>query len=136
GVDCASVAVPTPQHHSVTRDLLLAGVDVLVEKPLTTTIEDGKALVELAVRGGRVLQVGHLERFNPAMRALGGRLTEPRFIECQRLAQFGERGTDVDVVLDLMIHDLHLIPSLVPSPVAAIQAGRVPPRTPAARPAP
>jgi len=129
-VDCASVAVPTPQHHSVTRDLLVAGVDVLVEKPLTTTIEDGKALVELAVRGGRVLQVGHLERFNPAMRALGGRVTEPRFIECQRLAQFGERGTDVDVVLDLMIHDLDLILSMVPSPVRAIEAVGVPVLTP------
>ena len=68
-------------------------------------------LLELAVRGGRVLQVGHLERFNPAIRALGGRVTQPRFIECQRLAQFGERGTDVDVVLDLMIHDLDVDPA-------------------------
>ena len=129
-VDCASVAVPTPSHHPVARDLLEAGVDVLVEKPLTTTIEDGKSLLELAVRGGRVLQVGHLERFNPAMRALGGRLNEPRFIECQRLAQFGERGTDVDVVLDLMIHDLDLILSMVTSPVRAVEAVGVPVLTP------
>src|SRR4029453_13571949 len=102
----------------------------LVEKPLTTSVEEGKALLELAVRGGRGLQVGHLERFNPAMRALGGRVTEPRFIECQRLAQFGERGTDVDVVLDLMIHDLDLILTMVTSPVRAVEAVGVPVLTP------
>jgi predicted dehydrogenase len=129
-VDCASVAVPTPAHFEVARDLLEAGIDVLVEKPLTTSVEEGKALLELAVRGGRVLQVGHLERFNPAMRALGGRVTEPRFIECQRLAQFGERGTDVDVVLDLMIHDLDLILTMVTSPVRAVEAVGVPVLTP------
>jgi len=129
-VDCASVSVPTPSHYPVARDLLGAGIDVLVEKPLTTSVDDGKALLELAVRGGRVLQVGHLERFNPAMRALGGRLTEPRFIECQRLAQFGERGTDVDVVLDLMIHDLDLILMMVNSPVRAVEAVGVPVLTP------
>jgi predicted dehydrogenase len=129
-IDCASVAVPTPRHYAVARDLLEAGVDVLVEKPLTTSVEEGKGLLELAVRGGRVLQVGHLERFNPAMRALGGRVTEPRFIECQRLAQFGERGTDVDVVLDLMIHDLDLILTMVTSPVRAVEAVGVPVLTP------
>jgi predicted dehydrogenase len=129
-VDCASVAVPTPRHFEVARDLLSAGVDVLVEKPLTTSVEEGKTLLELAVRGGRVLQVGHLERFNPAMRALGGRVTEPRFIECQRLAQFGERGTDVDVVLDLMIHDLDLVLTMVTSPVRAVEAVGVPVLTP------
>ncbi len=129
-VDCASVAVPTPAHYPVARDLLEAGIDVLVEKPLTTSVEQGKTLLELAVRGSRVLQVGHLERFNPAMRALGGRVTEPRFIECQRLAQFGERGTDVDVVLDLMIHDLDLILTMVTSPVRAVEAVGVPVLTP------
>ncbi len=125
-VDCASVAVPTPLHHDVARDLMLGGIDVLVEKPLTTTVEDGKSLVEFAVRGGRVLQVGHLERFNPAMRALKGRVTQPRFIECQRLASFTERGTDVDVVLDLMIHDLDLILTMVPSSLRAVEAVGVP----------
>ena len=129
-VDCASVAVPTAAHFEVARDLLGAGIDVLVEKPLTTSVEEGKGLLELAVRGGRVLQVGHLERFNPAMRALGGRVIEPRFIECQRLAQFGERGTDVDVVLDLMIHDLDLILTMVKSPVRAVEAVGVPVLTP------
>lgn len=129
-VDCASVAVPTPSHYRVARDLLESGIDVLVEKPLTTSVDEGKALLELAVRGGRVLQVGHLERFNPAIRALGGRVTEPRFIECQRLAQFGERGIDVDVVLDLMIHDLDLILTMVASPVRAVEAVGVPVLTP------
>jgi len=125
-IDCASVVVPTQQHGAVAHDLLAAGVDVLVEKPLTTTIEEGKSLVEAAVRGGRVLQVGHLERFNPALRALEGLLSQPRFIECVRLSPFIERGTDVDVVLDLMIHDLDVILSMVPSPVRAIEAVGVP----------
>jgi predicted dehydrogenase len=129
-VECASVAVPTPSHYAVARDLLSAGIDVLVEKPLTTSVDEGKALLELAVRGGRVLQVGHLERFNPAIRALGDRVTEPRFIECQRLAQFGERGTDVDVVLDLMIHDLDLVLTMVKSPVRSVEAVGVPVLTP------
>ena len=125
-IDCASVAVPTPLHHAVAADLLEAGVDVLVEKPLTTTVEEGKALLELAVRGERVLQVGHLERFNPAIRALDGVLRDPRFIECHRLAPFSERGTDVDVVLDLMIHDLDVILSMMPSALRSVEAVGVP----------
>src|SRR5438128_2978738 len=125
-VDCASVAVPTQQHFEVARDLLAAGIDVLVEKPVTTTVEEAKALVELAVRGQRVFQVGHLERFNPAVLALEGLVTQPRFIECHRLATFSERGTDVDVVLDLMIHDLDVILSIVPSTVVAVEAVGVP----------
>jgi predicted dehydrogenase len=129
-IDCASVAVPTAHHHAVARGLLEAGIDVLVEKPLATTIEDGKALVELAARGARVLQVGHLERFNPALIALEGLLTRPRFIECHRLAPFSERGTDVDVVLDLMIHDLDVILSMTGSPVRSVEAVGVPVLTP------
>jgi predicted dehydrogenase len=125
-VDCASVAVPTQFHHAVARDLLEGGVDVLVEKPLTSTLEEGKQLVELAVRGGRVLQVGHLERFNPAFVALDGVVHQPRFIECHRLAPFTERGTDVDVILDLMIHDLDVILSMVPSAVRSVEAVGVP----------
>jgi predicted dehydrogenase len=125
-IDCASVAVPTQQHHAVARDLLQAGVDVLVEKPLATTIEEGKALVELAARGARVLQVGHLERFNPALLALEGILTQPRFIECHRLAPFSERGTDVDVVLDLMIHDLDVILSMTGGATCSVEAVGVP----------
>ena len=125
-IDCASVAVPTHLHHAVAGDLLDAGVDVLVEKPLTTTVAEGKALLELAVRHGRVLQVGHLERFNPAIRALDGVVREPRFIECHRLAPFSERGTDVDVVLDLMIHDLDVILSMMPSAQRSVEAVGVP----------
>jgi predicted dehydrogenase len=125
-IDCASVAVPTNRHYQVARDLLEAGIDVLVEKPVTTTVEEAKALVELAVRGGRVLQVGHLERFNPAVLALEGLLTQPRFIECHRLAPFTERGTDVDVVTDLMIHDLDVILSMVPSALRSVEAVGVP----------
>src|SRR3989442_12886624 len=138
-VDCASVAVPTQHHFEVARDLLAAGVDVLVEKPVTTTVEEAKALVEFAVRGERVFQVGHLERFNPAVLALEGLVTQPRFIECHRLALFTERGTDVDVVLDLMIHDLDVILSIVQSPLPSVEAGGgpgLPPpgRLPDARP--
>jgi predicted dehydrogenase len=125
-VDCASVAVPTNRHYDVARDLLDAGIDVLVEKPLTTTVEEAKALVELAVRRGRILQAGHLERFNPAVLALDGLVTQPRFIECHRLAPFTERGTDVDVVLDLMIHDLDVILSMVPSALRSVEAVGVP----------
>jgi predicted dehydrogenase len=131
-IDCASVAVPTQAHHAVALGLLEAGIDVLVEKPLTATIPEGKVLVELAARGGRVLQVGHLERFNPAIRALDGIVAEPRFIECHRLAPFTERGTDVDVVLDLMIHDLDVILSMVPYPVRSVEAVGVPVLTPSA----
>ncbi len=125
-VDCASVVVPTQYHHAVARDLLDADIDVLVEKPLTETIQEGKALIELAMRRARVLQVGHLERFNPALVALDGMVTEPRFIECHRLAPFSERGTDVDVVLDLMIHDLDVILSIVRSAVRSVEAVGVP----------
>jgi len=125
-VDCASVAVPTHLHHAVASELLEAGIDVLVEKPLATTIEEGQALVDLAARGHRVLQVGHLERFNPALLALDGVITQPRFIECHRLAPFSERGTDVDVVLDLMIHDLDLILSMTGSTLRSVEAVGVP----------
>jgi predicted dehydrogenase len=125
-IDCASVSVPTRHHHAVATDLMQAGIDVLVEKPLTSTVEEGRALVELAVRTERILQVGHLERFNPAVLALDGLVTQPRFIECHRLAPFTERGTDVDVVLDLMIHDLDVILSMVPSEVRAVEAVGVP----------
>ena len=125
-VDCATVSVPTQQHHAVARRLLEAGIDVLVEKPLSATVEEGKSLVELAAGAGRVLQVGHLERFNPVVLALEGLVTQPRFIECHRLAPFTERGTDVDVVLDLMIHDLDVILSMVPSPLRSVEAVGVP----------
>ncbi|MGE0826606.1 MAG: Gfo/Idh/MocA family protein [Candidatus Binatia bacterium] len=125
-IDCVSVAVPTQFHHEVTRDCLAHGIDVLVEKPLTATAAEGRALVHLAEQHKCILQVGHLERFNPALRSLTGILTSPRFIECNRVAPFVERGTDVDVVRDLMIHDLDVILSLVRSPVTSIEAFGVP----------
>jgi predicted dehydrogenase len=125
-VDCASVVVPTPLHRDVGTGLLEAGIDVLVEKPIAATLEEARALVRVAEERGRILQVGHLERFNPAMRAVAEVLTRPRFIECHRLAPFVERGTDVDVVLDLMIHDLDVILSMMTSPVAAVEAVGVP----------
>ena len=125
-IECVSIAVPTQLHHTIARDFLAQGVDVLVEKPLTATGAEGRELVELAARAGRILQVGHLERFNPALRSLSGILTTPRFIECQRVAPFVERGTDVDVVRDLMIHDLDVILSVVRSEPSSIEAFGVP----------
>lgn len=125
-VDCVSIAVPTQLHYPITRDFLTHGIDVLVEKPLTATAAEGRELVDLASRGGRIFQVGHLERFNPALRSLRKLLTSPRFIECHRVAPFVERGTDVDVIRDLMIHDLDVILSLVHAPVVSVEAFGVP----------
>jgi predicted dehydrogenase len=125
-VKAVSVAVPTALHHRVAADFLRRGIDVLVEKPMTANLADGRELVELAAANGSILQVGHLERFNPAIRRLEGVIKEPKFIECHRLAPFVERGTDVDVVLDLMIHDIDVITSLVRSPVERVEAVGVP----------
>ena len=121
-VDAVSIVTPTPQHYTIARDFLEAGAHVLVEKPMTTTIAEGERLIEVARRARRVLQVGHLERFNAAVQALQPILTVPRFLESARLAPFKHRGTDVNVVLDLMIHDIDLILSIVGSPVTAIDA--------------
>ena len=125
-VRCVSIAVPTRLHYAVSRDFLAAGIDVLVEKPMAASLEEGSELVTLAREKALVLQVGHLERFNPAIRRLEGVIREPRFVECHRLAPFVERGTDVDVVLDLMIHDIDVIASLVRSPVERVEAVGVP----------
>ena len=125
-VRCVSIAVPTRLHYEVVRDFLGAGIDVLVEKPMTATLEEGRRLVALAREKGLMLQVGHLERFNPAIRALETVIREPKFVECHRLAPFVERGTDVDVVLDLMIHDIDVIASLVRAPVERVEAVGVP----------
>ena len=121
-VQCVSIAVPTRFHYRVARDFIEAGIDVLVEKPLTADIAEARELVEAAKAKGVILQVGHLERFNPAIRRLEGIIREPKFVECHRLAPFVERGTDVDVVLDLMIHDIDIIASLVRSPVERVEA--------------
>jgi predicted dehydrogenase len=121
-VDAVSIVTPTPQHFAVAKQFLEAGAHVLVEKPMTATVEEGVELIEVAARAGRILQVGHLERFNAAVQALQPILTVPRFIESARLAPFKHRGTDVDVVLDLMIHDIDLILSIVRSAVVAVDA--------------
>jgi predicted dehydrogenase len=125
-VQCVSIVVPTRFHYRVARDFIEAGIDILVEKPLTADIAEARALVEAAKARNVILQVGHLERFNPAIRRLEGIIREPKFVECHRLAPFVERGTDVDVVLDLMIHDIDIIASLVRSPVQRVEAVGVP----------
>lgn len=125
-VDVASVATPTHSHFEVAHALLSAGIHVLVEKPLTRTIEEADALVAAAEAKGLELRVGHLERFNPALVAVRDRIVAPRFMECHRLAPFKPRSTDVDVVLDLMIHDLDIILSLVDAPVTEVRANGVP----------
>jgi len=108
-IDLASVAAPGIHHHAIASELLRSGVDVLVEKPMAATLAEARDLKAIAEHGGRILQVGHLERFNPAIVRLRSILKAPRFVECHRLAPFTERGTDVDVVLDLMVHDLDVI---------------------------
>jgi predicted dehydrogenase len=121
-IDAVSLAVPTPLHHSIGRELLDRGVHVLIEKPIATTVAEARELVDLAKARGCVLQVGHLERFNPAIIAAAGRLKTPRFVESHRLAPFKQRGTDVSVVLDLMIHDIDLIQELVGTEIESIDA--------------
>jgi len=124
-VDVATVAVPTHVHAEVAQTLLGAGIHLLIEKPLTTSLDEADRVVAAAVQNGLVLRVGHLERFNPALVAVRDRIVAPRFMECHRLAPFKPRGTDVDVVLDIMIHDLDIILSLVDSPVAEVRANGV-----------
>jgi predicted dehydrogenase len=121
-VDAISIAVPTPLHHAIGCEALRRGVHVLMEKPIATTVAEARELVELAAQHRCVLQVGHLERFNPAIVAAVERLGRPRFVESHRLAPFKQRGTDVSVVLDLMIHDIDLIQELVGEPIESIDA--------------
>lgn len=125
-VDAVSIAVPTSLHHEVGKACLEAGVDVMMEKPITTTLTEADDLIKLAHAGGRILQVGHLERFNPAVLAMQPLLTHPLFIEAHRIAVFKERGTDVDVVLDLMIHDIDIILSIVQAPIVSILTAGTP----------
>lgn len=125
-VDAVSIAVPTGFHHAVARDFLAAGVDVLIEKPICATVEEADELVALAQKNNLVFQVGFVERFNPVVMALEQVLTRPVFIEVHRLHPFFERGTDVDVILDLMIHDLDIILKFVTSPLTNVEAVGVP----------
>ena len=125
-VQAASVAVPTVHHLQVARALMEAGIDVLIEKPLATSLAEADELIELAQRLGRIGQVGHLERFNSAVRATLPLITQPMFFEVHRLSVFTPRSLDVDVVLDLMIHDLDIVLSFVNSPVTEIRAVGLP----------
>lgn len=124
--DAVSVVVPTPLHYTISRDFLENDVDVLIEKPMTVSLDEADELIGIANSRGRIIQVGHLERFNPAVQAMREIIDRPLFIESHRLHMFKERGTDVDVVLDLMIHDIDIILSLVKSPVKSIHAVGVP----------
>jgi predicted dehydrogenase len=125
-VDAASVAVPTVDHHRLARELLEAGRDVLVEKPMTATLAEADDLLRLARDEHRILQVGHVERFNPAVAVLAAHVSRPRFIEVHRLASFSPRSLDIDVVLDLMIHDLDIVLSLEASDPVQVDAVGVP----------
>ena len=121
-VDAVSVVTPTPAHFGIADAFLESGAHVLVEKPITETPEQARALIARAKDRKRVLQVGHLERFNSAILAAEPYLSTPRFVECQRMAPYKERGTDVNVVLDLMIHDIDLVQSLARSEIVSIDA--------------
>jgi predicted dehydrogenase len=121
-VDALSIVTPTTSHYSVALDCLKSGKDILIEKPITVTIEDADELVAESKNKDCIIQVGHLERFNPAMLAVSEMVKEPLFIESERLSPFLGRGTDVDVTLDLMIHDIDIILSLTGLPVKGIRA--------------
>ena len=121
-VDAVSIAVPTGGHYKVAREFLAAGVDVLIEKPICATLEEADELIALAKKKNLILQVGFVERFNPAIMALENVIEKPMFIEAHRLHPFFERGTDVDVILDLMIHDLDIILKFVNSPLTCVEA--------------
>ena len=121
-VDAVSIVVPTSLHHKVSRDFLNAGAHVLVEKPITVTVEEADDLIAIAKQNNLILQVGHLERFNPAVSGLEKMTDKPLFIESHRLSPFNPRANDVSVVLDLMIHDIDIILALVDSEVVRIDA--------------
>lgn len=131
-VDAVSLAVPTVDHARIALDLLENGIDVLVEKPISSTAEEARMLIDLAARNNRVLQVGHVERFNPVVTLARQAATRPQFFEIHRLAAFSPRSLDIDVVLDLMIHDIDIVLSLVPSPVKEVRAVGIPVLSPRA----
>ena len=125
-VECAVVATPTSSHASIAAELLAAGCDVMIEKPVTTTPDEARELQRIAAASGKIIQVGHVERYNPAITAMVEHITEPRFIQAERLGVFVPRSLDVDVLLDLMIHDLNLVLSLFGREVVSVQAVGVP----------
>jgi predicted dehydrogenase len=125
-IKAASIAVPTVHHLSAARQLMQGGIDVLIEKPLASSLAEADELIEMAKKSRRIAQVGHLERFNPAVRATVPLVTRPMFFEIHRLSVFTPRSLDVDVVLDLMIHDLDAVLSFVHSPIREIRAAGLP----------
>jgi len=125
-VDAVSLAVPTTEHARVGVELLQNGIDLLVEKPLASNLDEARQLIDTAARHGRILQTGHVERFNPVVTAAIEAATEPQFFEIHRLAAFSPRSLDIDVVLDLMIHDLDIVLHLVQSPVSEVRAVGIP----------
>ena len=129
-VDAVTIVVPTPAHFAVAREVLGRGIHALIEKPIATTLEEADEMLALARANGAVVQTGHVERFNQAIRAALPYVDAPRFIESDRLAPFNPRGADVAVVLDLMIHDIDLVHTLVGGPVADVAATGVPVLTP------
>lgn len=125
-VECAVVATPTTMHHDVARELLEAGVDVMIEKPITATAAEAMSLIELATAKQRIIQVGHVERYNPAIAAIADMVRPTRYFEAERLGVFVPRSLDVDVLLDLMIHDLNIVLSLFKQKVVEVRAVGVP----------
>ncbi|HKA21063.1 MAG TPA: Gfo/Idh/MocA family oxidoreductase [Blastocatellia bacterium] len=129
-VEAASVTVPTESHATIASELLKAGIALLVEKPIARTTEEADMIIEASRQSGSVLQVGHLERFNPAVMAAARITTQPRFFEAHRLSVFTPRSLDIDVVMDLMVHDIDVLLSLVKSDVTEVRAAGVPILTP------
>lgn len=125
-VDAVSIVVPTSDHFAISKDFLSHDVDVLIEKPMTTTLEEADELIDFAYSKDLIIQVGHLERFNPAVVALDGIVKKPMFIESHRLGIYKPRATDVSVVLDLMIHDIDIISNFVRSEIKTIHAAGIP----------
>jgi len=125
-VDAVSIVVPTSQHYLVARKMFNHNIDVLIEKPVTVTVTEASELIRLARKKGCILQVGHLERFNAVWKAVDKALSGPRFVEAHRLGPFQNRGTDVDVILDLMIHDIDIIMKYIRSPIKRIDSVGVP----------
>lgn len=125
-VDAASIAVPTTAHFAVARDFIQQGRPVLIEKPFTRSLAEADELLSLAERRGVPIQVGHVERFNPALIAAKSHLTTPLYVDCDRISPFTFRSLDIGVVLDLMIHDLDILLDLIPSPVVAVEAVGLP----------
>jgi len=121
-VDALSIVTPTTTHYSIALDCIRAGKDILIEKPITVSVKEADELITESEKSGCIIQVGHLERYNPAVLAASEMVKEPRFIEAERLSPFIGRGTDVDVTLDLMIHDVDIVLSFVSSPVKEIKA--------------